>query len=87
MTRRGEAWLAAAGSAAAFALTVYLRLSAAYGPFNLSWHPADWTVLWELMRHGQIAPRTLVQGAVLGAVAAMAPWVIFALRTRCRGTS
>jgi hypothetical protein len=84
---RGRAWLPAAGSAVAFAAAFYLRLNAAYGPFNLSWHPTDWTVLWELMGHGQIAPRILVQGALLGAAVAAVPWVIFALRTRRRGTS
>ena len=86
MTRRGEAWLTAAASAAAFAAALYLRLDAAYGPFNLSWHAGDWTVLWELLRHGQIAPRIVVQGTGLGAVAAAVPWVLFALLNRRRGT-
>jgi hypothetical protein len=86
VTRREEAWLTAGASVAAFAAALYLRLNAAYGPFNLSWHAGDWMVLWELLRHGQIAPRIVAQGAGLGAGAAAAPWVLFALRNRRRRT-
>jgi hypothetical protein len=81
--RRGV-WLAAAGSVAAFALAFFLRMSAAYGPLNLSFDPADWTVLWELWRHGQIAPRVVGEGAVLGAAAAAVPWAVLGL-SRQRG--
>jgi hypothetical protein len=86
MTRRTEAGLAAAGSAAAFALAFYLRMNAAYGPLNLSLRPDDWTVLWELWRHGQIAPGIVAQGAGLAAAAAAVPWVVFARRARDRET-
>jgi hypothetical protein len=85
VTRRGEAWLAAAGSLAAFAAGVSVRMNAAYGPFNLSFHPGDWTVIWELLRHGQIASRIVVESAVLGAVAAVVAWMVFGLLTRRRG--
>jgi hypothetical protein len=77
MTRRTGAWLAAAGSVAAFATAVFLRMSAAYGPFNLSAHADDWRVLWELLTYGQIAARVVVEGVALGALAAGIPWVIF----------
>lgn len=86
MTRRGGAGLAAAGSVAAFAAAFFVRMNAAYGPFNLSVHPSDWTVVWELWRHGQIASRIVVQSAVLGAAAAAVPWMVFGLLTRRRGT-
>ena len=82
MTRRGATGLAAAGSAVAFALALYLRLNAAYGPFNLSSNPSDWTVLWELWRNGQIAQNVVAQGAALGAAAAAVPWVILWRRRR-----
>lgn len=85
MTRRRGAWLAAAASAAAFAAAFFLRMNAAYGPFNLSWHAGDWIVLWELFRHRQIAPHLVAQAAVLAAAAAVVPWVFFALSTRRRG--
>lgn len=85
MTRRGKAWLAAAGSVAAFVAAFFLRMNAAYGPFNLSFHPGDWTVVWELWRHGQIATRIVVQSAGLGAAAAAVPWMVFGLLTRRRG--
>ena len=86
MTRRGGAWLATAGSAAAFAAAFFLRMNAAYGPFNLSFHPGDWTVVWELWRHGQIASRIVVQSAGLGAAAAAVPWMVFGLLIRRRVT-
>lgn len=85
MTRRRGAWLAGAGSVAAFAAAFFLRMNAAYGPFNLSAHPSDWTVIWELWRHGQITSRIVLQGAGLGAAAAAVPWMAFGLLTR-RGT-
>jgi hypothetical protein len=84
VTRRGGAWLAAAGSAAAFAAAFFLRMNAAYGPFNLSLDLRDWTVLWELLRHGQIASRIVVQSALLGAAAAAISWTAFGLLTRRR---
>jgi hypothetical protein len=90
--RRGPVWLWAAGSAAAFVVAFYLRLDAAYGPFNLSWRAGDWTVLWELLRHGQIAPAIVAESLALGAAAAAVPWAIiglwalWALRARRRGT-
>jgi len=86
VTRRGKAWLAAAGSVAAFVAAFVLRMNAAYGPFNLSFHPDDWMVLWELWRLGQIAPRIVVQSAALGVTAAAVPWVVFGLLTRRRPT-
>ena len=68
----------------AFAAAFFLRMNAAYGPFNPSFHPGDWTVVWELWRHGQIAARIVVQSAVLGAAAAAVPWMVFGLLTRRR---
>jgi hypothetical protein len=70
----------------AFAAACFLRMNAAYGPFNLSLHPDDWMVLWELWRLGQIAPRIVVQSLVLGVAAAAGPWVIFWRLTRQRPT-
>jgi hypothetical protein len=84
VTRRTGVWLAAAGSVAAFALTFFVRMSAAYGPLNVSLNPADWAVLWELWRHGQIATRVVAQGAALGVAAAAVPWAVLGL-TRWRG--
>jgi hypothetical protein len=84
MTRRVGACLAALGSAAAFGAAVFLRMSAAYGPFNLSTSPADWIVLWELLRHGQIAAPVVLQGAALGLVAAAVPWLVLGLTNRRR---
>ncbi|HWC02408.1 MAG TPA: hypothetical protein VHF87_06540 [Methylomirabilota bacterium] len=85
MTRRTRAWLAAAGSAAAFAAGFFLRMNAAYGPLNLSAQASDWAVLWELWRHGQIASRVVLEGAALGAAAAAAPWIVFGLLDRRPG--
>jgi hypothetical protein len=59
-------------------------MNAAYGPFNLSLHPDDWLVLWELWRLGQIAPRIVVQSLVLGVAAAAVPWAVFGLLARRR---
>jgi len=84
VTRRAGAWLAGASSVVAFAAACFLRMNAAYGPFNLSLHPYDWMVLWDLWRFGQIAPRVVVQSAVLGAAAAAVPWVVFGLLQRRR---
>ncbi len=67
---------------AAFALAFFLRMRAAYGPLNLSLYPGDWAVLWELWRHGQIATAIVVQGAALGAAAAMLPWAVLGLNRR-----
>jgi hypothetical protein len=82
VTRRGGAWLAAAASVGAFAAGCFLRMNAAYGPFNLSPNPADWMVLWDLWHLGQIAPRIVVQSALLGAAAAALPWGVFWLLRR-----
>lgn len=82
MTRRTEAALAAAGSAAAVGAALFLRLRAAYGPFNLSTNPADWMVLWELLRHGQIAASVVLQGLGLGLALAAVPWLVFGLARR-----
>ena len=84
MTRRAGAGLAAAGSVAAFAAAFFLRLHAAYGPFNLSADPGDWTVLWELWRHGQIATPVVAQGVGLGVAAAAIPWLVVGLARRPR---
>jgi hypothetical protein len=86
VTRRGTAWLTAVGSVAAFATVFFLRMNAAYGPFNLSvqpgdW-PSDWKVLWELWRYGQIAPPVIVEAAALGAGAALIPWGLWAVTHR-----
>jgi hypothetical protein len=83
--RRSGAALAALGSLIAFVAALFLRLDAAYGPFNLSLHPSDWTVVWELYRHGQIAPAVVAQGAGLGVAAAAVPWLLFAVALRRRG--
>ena len=85
MTRRATAWLAACGSAVAFGTAAFLRMRAAYGPFHLSSDPGDWTVLWELLRHGQIATGVVLESVALGAVAAAVPWVVFGLAGRRRG--
>jgi hypothetical protein len=84
MTRRTGAWLAAGVSVAAFLVAVYVRMSAAYGPFRLSTEPGDWRVLWELLRHGQIAPHVVLECAALGLATAAIPWLCFALTGRRR---
>jgi hypothetical protein len=84
VTRRDGAWLAAAGSAAAFLLVFFLRINAAYGPFTLSVHAGDWTLLWELWRQGQIASGVVTDSLALGAVAAAVPWLALGLLTRRR---
>jgi hypothetical protein len=61
-------------------------MNAVYGPFNLSVHLDDWVVIWELLRHGQIALRVVLQSVVLGAAAAAAPWVVVGLATRWQKT-
>lgn len=81
-------WLAAAGSVAAFGAGVFVRMNADYGPFNLSirpgnW-PGDWQVLRELLAHGQIAPRVVLESVALGTGAAAVPWLIRALTARRR---
>ena len=82
--RRAGACLVAAASVAAFAAAVFLRMDAAYGPFNLSADPADWTIVWELWSHGQIGSGVVAQGALLGVAAAAVPWLAFALLSRRR---
>ena len=82
--KRAGAWLTAAGSVAAFAAAFYLRMNWAYGPLNLSPHPGDWALLWELWRQGQIAPRIVLEGAALGSAAATVPWIVAALLARRR---
>jgi hypothetical protein len=84
VTRRTAVALAGASSLAAFAVAFFLRMNAAYGPFNLSLHAGDWTVLWELWLHGQIAPRVVAQSAGLGVAAAAVPWVALGLLARRR---
>jgi hypothetical protein len=84
VTRRGAEWLAAAASAAAFAAAFFLRMDAAYGPFNLSADPGDWAIVLELWRHGQIASGIVAQGAALGVAAAALPWVAYGLSARRR---
>jgi len=79
-------WLAGVASVAAFVVTFYLRMNAVYGPLNLSVHRDDWLVIWELLRHGQIALRVVVQSAVLGVAAAAVLWVVVGLATRWRQT-
>jgi hypothetical protein len=74
-----RAWLAAAGSVAAFAAALFLRMNQAYGPFNLSARPGDWQVLWELLRHQQIDGRVVLEGVALGLLAAVVPWVLLRL--------
>jgi hypothetical protein len=86
VTPRRGAWLTLAGSAAAFVATFFLRMNAAYGPFNLAFGTGDWTVLWELWRHGQIASRVVAESVAAGAAAATVPWLILGLLIRCRGT-
>jgi hypothetical protein len=70
---------------AAFGAAIFVRMSAAYGPFNLSTRPADWMVLWELLRHGQIAASVALQSLALGLVAAAVPWLLVRLAGRRRG--
>jgi hypothetical protein len=85
MTGRTAAALALVGSVAAAALAFYLRMDAAYGPLRLSLDPGDWAVLWDLWRHGQIAPGVVAEGTALAAAAATVPWLLFAWRARRRG--
>ena len=82
MSRRGSAPLATVGSAVAFLGAFFLRMNAAYGPFRLSADPSDWTVLWELFRHGQITPRVVAESAGLGIAAAAVPWIVRGLARR-----
>ena len=79
MTRRSGARLAAAGSAVAFGAGVFLRMNAAYGPFKLSVRPGDWMVLWELLRHQQIAAGVVWESVLLGTLVALVPWLVFGL--------
>jgi hypothetical protein len=79
VTPRAGAWLAAAGSLVAFGAAVFWRMDAAYGPLHLTGHPGDWQVLWELLAHGQIAPRVVLEGVMLGAGAAALPWLVRAV--------
>ena len=82
MTRRWGVAVAAAGSVAAFCGGFFVRMNAAYGPFNLSARPGDWAVLWELWRHGQIASGVVAEAVGLAAAAATVPWVLRALLAR-----
>ena len=84
MTRRSGAWLTALISVGAGAAACFLRMNAEYGPFNLTRHPADWILIWELFRSQQIAPRIVVQTLVLGAGVAALPWIVFGWLTRRR---
>ncbi len=85
MTRRASACLAAVASGAACAAAFFLRMDAAYGPLALSAHPSDWTVVWELFAHGQIAPRIVAESAAVGIAAASIPWLVLATRWRRGG--
>jgi hypothetical protein len=82
--RATAAALALAASVIAFAAAVYARMDAAYGPFNLSLSPSDWTVLWELLRYGQIRSGIVAQSAALGLAAAIIPWAAFGIWMRRR---
>ena len=82
MTRRWGPAVAVAGSVAAFCGGFFVRMNAAYGPFNLSARPDDWVVLWELWRHGQIASGIVAEAVGLAAAAATVPWVLWALLAR-----
>jgi hypothetical protein len=84
VTRRAARRLAGAGSLVAFPVAFFLRMDAAYGPFNLSLHAGDWTVVWELWRHGQIAPGIVAQSVGLGVAAAAIPWVVVGWLARRR---
>jgi hypothetical protein len=79
VTGRPGAALVTVAGLVAFAAVFYWRLDAAYGPFNLGREPADWLVLWELWRAGQIAGSVVAQAVGLGALAAAAPWLLRAL--------
>jgi hypothetical protein len=79
VTRRAGAWLAGTASAGAFAAAFFLRMNAAYGPFNLSADAGDWIVLWDLWRQGQIASDIVAQSALVGAAAAAIPWLILGI--------
>jgi hypothetical protein len=74
----------AAGSVTAFAAAFFLRMDAAYGPFNLSFDPGDWAIVWELWRHGQIASGVVAQSVALGLAAAALPWMARRLIARRR---
>ena len=55
VTRRRGAWVAAAGSVAAFCADVLRPDERGLRTLQSVARPGDWTVLWELWRHGQIA--------------------------------
>jgi hypothetical protein len=82
--RRTGAGLAAAASVVAFAAGAFLRMNAAYGPFNLSGRPGDWMVLWELLRHQQIAAGVVWESILIGTLGALVPWLLFGLSARRR---
>ena len=82
---RPGAWLAAAGSVVAFAAALFWRMNRAYGPFNLSARPGDWQVLWELLRHQQIAGRIVLEGVALGLLAGLVPWLLLRFAAGRRG--
>lgn len=68
-----------------FGAGFFVRANAAYGPFNLSLHPADWLVLWDLLRTGQISGRVLAEAAALGTAVALVPWALYGAWRRAGG--
>ena len=82
MTARAASWLVAAAGVVAFGAAFFLRMDAAYGPLQLSLDPSDWIVLWELLSHGQIAVRVVVESAGVGVAAGAVPWLVLGLVRR-----
>lgn len=76
-SRLGLATLVVA-SVLAFGVGFYLRMNAAYGPFNLTARPADWVVLWDLLVHGQMSTRVLLESTAAGLLAATLLWFLSA---------
>lgn len=76
MSRRFGMPATVAASLLLFLAGLYLRLRAAYGPFNLSLRPGDWIVLWELLRTGQVSTRVLLEGGLVGLLLAGVPWLL-----------
>lgn len=75
-------WIGACAIASLFLflLGIYVRMHAAYGPFNLSLRAGDWLVLWELFQTGQVSNRILLESVLAGLAFALVPWVIYAAR-------
>ena len=77
LSRRAWLWVTVIVSPGLFALIAFVRMDAAYGPFNLSPHLTDWVVVWELLRYGQMSVRVVMESAAAGAVGALLPWLIY----------